>query len=283
MIDPVSRRAPSGAKPAILAIVLALAAVGGPACAASSDAPKASADDFASPPARSAASSARLLSGGPQVRGPYRAGVEIELDPGTITYWRSPGEAGAPPAFDFSASVNVATVDVVYPAPKRIEEQGVFVAGYDSRVIFPLKVTPRDPAAPVRLSLSLNYSACGKICLPARAALSLVLPRAGLSPYAPAIAEAEHRAPLRLDAAQTKQAIALEKSAADRWRLTWRGQGKARAVFVEVTDPLFVESVPAGEAFDLKLYGGGATPGTVAATLTIVTDGGAYEASATLQ
>ncbi len=285
MINPVSRRATSGAMPAFLAITLALTlvAVGGSARAAPAAAPSNVIDGFASPPARATASSARLLSGGSLADGLYRAGVEIDLDPGTITYWRSPGEAGAPPAFDFSASDNVARVDVVYPAPKRIEEQGVNVAGYDSRVIFPLKITPRDPAAPATLKLSLHYSACGKICLPARAVLSLALPQTGLSPYAPAIADAERRVPQRLDPAQAKQSIAIEKAAADAWRLSWRGQGRAQEVFVEVADPLFVESVPAGDAFNLKLYASGAKPGAVAATLTIVTDSGAYEAPATLE
>lgn len=241
------------------------------------------ADDFASPPARATVSTARLVSGGPPAQGYYRAGVEIDLDPKTITYWRSPGEAGAPPEFDFSASTNVDAVEVVYPAPKRIEEQGVFVAGYDTQVLFPLKVTPRDPKAPVTLNLSLHYSACGKICLPARATLSLPLPQSGRSPYAEALAEADRRAPQRLDALQATAAIALERSASDSWRLTWRGQGRPDAVFVEVPDPLYVESLPHDGAFDLKLYASGAKPASLAATVTVVTDRGAYEAPVTLR
>ncbi|HEX8828430.1 MAG TPA: hypothetical protein VF778_09975, partial [Xanthobacteraceae bacterium] len=30
------------------------------------------------------------------------AGIEIKLDPGWKTYWRDPGDSGAPPTFDFS-------------------------------------------------------------------------------------------------------------------------------------------------------------------------------------
>lgn len=285
MIDLLSRRPGLGAPRALLvtSLSLAMALVGGAASAAPAGAPESAADDFSSPPSRAAASSARLLSSGPATNGYYRAGVEVDLDPGTITYWRSPGEAGAPPVFDFSASANVAAVDVVYPAPKRIEEQGIVVAGYDARVIFPLKIAPRDPKAPVTLSLSLRYSACGKICLPARAVLSLVLPQTGVSPHAAEIAEASRRAPLRLDPAQSEKAIALDKLAADRWRLVWRGQGKAEAVFLEVADPLFVESVPRDDAFDLRLYAGGASPAPVAATVTVLTDGDAYEAQLTLR
>ncbi len=281
MIDSVYRRSSHGVAMALVAAVLAQATeLAGDAASA---APTAPIDEFSSPRARAAASSARLLSGGPSINGAYFAGVEIDLDPGTITYWRSPGEAGAPPVFDFSGSINVTSVDVVYPAPKRIEEQGVFVAGYDRRVIFPLKVAPRDPKAPVTLKLSLHYSACGKICLPARAALSMVLAQTGASPHAADIAEAQGRAPIRLDLKQTELAVAVEKSAADLWRLSWRGKGKAEAVFVEVADPLYVESLPHDGVFDLKLYAGGANPTPVAATVTVVTDGGAYEAPLTLQ
>ena len=275
------RRAPLGVLAAVL--VLALDSSGGRAAAAPPAAVATPADHFVSSPARAAASSARLLSGGPLAQGAYRAGVEIDLDPKTITYWRSPGEAGAPPLFDFSASTNVAAVEVAYPAPKRIEEQGVIVAGYDARVMFPLKVTPRDPAAPVTLNLSLQYSACGKICLPARASLSLLLPQSGVSPYAGVIADADRRAPQKLDAAKTQKFLTLKKSAKDGWLLSWRGPGKAQAAFVEVADPLYVESVPEGAVFALKLYASGTKPERVPATVTVVTDHGAYEAPMTLQ
>lgn len=291
MIDTGFRRAFRGVALALAAMALAAMALSAMAQTLATElagdtaraAPSAPGDAFSSPQSRAAASSARLLSGGPSNNGTYTAGVEIDLDPGTITYWRSPGEAGAPPVFDFSGSINVTTVDVVYPAPKRIEEQGVIVAGYDGRVIFPLKIQPRDPKAPVTLKVLLHYSACGKICLPARANLSMALPQTGVSPYAADIAESQSHAPLRLDPKQTEQFLAVEKSAPDRWRFSWRGHGKADAVFVEVADPLYIESVPHEGVFDLKLYPESAASAPVAATVTVVTDSGSYEAPVTLR
>jgi len=111
----------------------------------------AAAADFATAPARGSVSSVRLLAAGPPEGGVYRAGVEISLNPQTVTYWRQPGEAGSPPVFDFSKSTNVAKVETSFPAPKHIDEAGTVVAGYDETVIFPLKVTPKDPKAPVTL------------------------------------------------------------------------------------------------------------------------------------
>ncbi len=239
---------------------------------------------FASPAAKSAASSARLLSAGPPQAGVYRAGVEIDLNPKTITYWRQPGEAGSAPFFDFSKSVNVAKVEPSFPAPKHIEEAGTVVAGYDSRVILPLKVTARDPKAPVTLNLALDYAACGKICLPARADLSLALPQTGASPHAAAIVEAERLVPRKLTAAEAKKRFVLKRTGGEAaWRLRYAGPGKARDVFAEAPEPLFLESKRAGDDFELTLFSTGPTPKAADATLTIVTDGEAFEAPARLE
>jgi DsbC/DsbD-like thiol-disulfide interchange protein len=237
---------------------------------------------FATAPAKGAVSAARLLSAGPMTDGAYRAGVEISLGPDTVTYWRQPGEAGSPPVFDFSASTNVARVEPAFPAPKHIDEAGTLVSGYDSTVIFPLTVVPKDPSAPVTLALNLDYAACGKICLPAKAALSLPLPRAGVSPYAADIAAARQRVPVRIDAAEAKKRFTLTKTGPDSWRLALAGPGAAQDVFTEVAEPLFLEGKREGRDFLLTLYATGEMPKGADATLTIVTDKGAYEAPARL-
>ncbi len=239
--------------------------------------------DFATAPARGSVSAVRLLSAGPMQGGAYRAGVEIALDPHTVTYWRQPGEAGAPPVFDFSKSVNVAKVDAAFPVPKHIDEAGTVVAGYDETVIFPLKITPTDPKAPVTLAMTLDYAACGKICLPAKAELSLALPQTGASPYAAAIAGAEKRAPVKIDAAEARKRFALKKTPDGGWRLGVSGPGKAQDVFAEVKEPLFIESKKEGDEFSLTLFSTGKQPKSADATLTVVTDRGAFEAPVRLE
>ncbi|MEF3366478.1 protein-disulfide reductase DsbD domain-containing protein [Methylocystis sp. 9N] len=239
---------------------------------------------FASAAAKGALSSARLLSAGPPQAGVYRAGVEIDLDAGAITYWRQPGESGAPPVFDFSHSVNVAKVEPFFPAPKHIDEAGTTVAGYDSRVIFPLKVTPRDPGAPVKLNLALDYAACSKICLPGRADLSLDLPREGSSPHAADIAEAERLVPKKLTAGEAKKRLTLKRAEGDAaWRLVYLGPGKALDLFPEAPEPLFLDSKKVGDGFELTLFATGEKPKAADATLTIVTDQEAFEAPARLE
>ena len=111
-------------------------------------------------------------------------GSRLLLAPGAITYWRDPGDAGLPPTLDFSASDNVASVELEFPAPKRIKEaDGGEAFGYDGGVVFPLRVKPRDPAKPVTLKLNADFAVCEKVCLPAKAHLELTLPSVrGLAP-----------------------------------------------------------------------------------------------------
>jgi len=252
------------------------------------------ADDgaFASAADRAAHSAARLLSAGAPIDGIYRAGVEIELEPKTITYWRQPGDAGSPPRFDFSKSENVSAVEVLYPAPKRIVEADSEVAGYDQRVIFPLRVTPRDPAAPVSLHLALDYAACGTICLPAKAQLTLALPKIGSSPFAQAIGVAESTTPRKVAETAAKKMISIVRNAGEKqrsWTLRYTGEGHAQDVFVEAPEPLYIEG-RRGEKdnqFELRLVSlccakAGSPKESVAATLTIVTDKGSIEAPAQL-
>src|SRR5262245_10040225 len=65
-------------------------------------------------------SSARLIAAsasGESGNRVLRAGIEIKLLPGWKTYWRYPGDSGVPPAFDFSASQNLKSATVLFPAP----------------------------------------------------------------------------------------------------------------------------------------------------------------------
>ncbi|MBA1158338.1 protein-disulfide reductase DsbD domain-containing protein [Microvirga mediterraneensis] len=119
-------------------------------------------------------SRARLVSGGQQGDS-WLAGIEISLDPGFKTYWRNPGDSGLPPRFDWSASENVADVEIRYPAPYRQEDAAGVAYVYGKRVVLPVLVKARDRAKPVRLAMSAEYGVCKDICIPARADMSVDL------------------------------------------------------------------------------------------------------------
>ena len=121
----------------------------------------------------------RLVSGGAAgaEAGSSLAFVEIALEPGWKTYWRTPGDAGGlPPSFDWSNSTNVANATVEFPAPRRFTDKSGSTIGYHDVVVLPVTVTPKDPGAPVSLVLGLHYGICKEICVPVEAELALKLP-----------------------------------------------------------------------------------------------------------
>jgi DsbC/DsbD-like thiol-disulfide interchange protein len=124
----------------------------------------------------------------------FRAGIEIKLDPGWQTYWRDPGDSGAPPTFDFSGSENLKSVNVLWPAPERFPDgAGGNSIGYRDHVILPLHVVPAEGAKQTALRLKLEYDICSNICIPVESNLALNLGGDGAEDAA--IERAEVRVP----------------------------------------------------------------------------------------
>lgn len=103
-------------------------------------------------------------------------GVQLRMDPGWKTYWRSPGDSGVPPIFDWSGSKNLKSAEVLYPVPHRFADAGGTAIGYDDEVVFPVKITPERPGEPIVLSLAFDYGLCKDLCIPNSVALQAVLP-----------------------------------------------------------------------------------------------------------
>ncbi len=116
--------------------------------------------------------SARILPGWSNADGSRTAAVELVLEPGWKTYWRSPGDSGLPPAFDWDGSDNLADVTFHWPAPQAIRSGGTLTMGYHDRLVLPFTATPTDPARPVALNAAIDLGLCEKICVPAHLRLS---------------------------------------------------------------------------------------------------------------
>jgi DsbC/DsbD-like thiol-disulfide interchange protein len=127
----------------------------------------------ASPWQKGAHAAVRLLAGsrsGPVLLG----GIAVQLDPGWKTYWRTSGDSGVPPRFDFSKSDNVEAVTVLWPAPTKFDDgAGGFSLGYHDQVVLPLRIVPKSNDKPVTLRAAINYAVCEKICIPLEAATEL--------------------------------------------------------------------------------------------------------------
>ena len=114
----------------------------------------------------------RLIDAG-RDGGQRLAGLQIQLDPSYLTYWRTPGEAGLAADGRFRRVRAISPrPGFCFPAPRRFDEGGAEAFGYKDEVIFPVSVVPADPAQPVALSLSLSFAVCADLCLPASAAVA---------------------------------------------------------------------------------------------------------------
>jgi len=133
---------------------------------------------------------ARLIAGqsGLNAAGRIWLGVQIKLKPGWKTYWRNPGESGAPPRFDWSASQNLDRVEVGWPAPRRFSAFGFDNFGYHGEVVLPILLRARTPGKAALAQLKLDYLICAKVCVPMQADLALALAPSGNAAEASAFA-----------------------------------------------------------------------------------------------
>src|SRR5437588_4163440 len=117
-----------------------------------------------SPWQRDAHSAIRLLAGS-RSGAVLLGGIAIQLEPGWKTYWRTPGDSGVPPRFDFSTSDNVEAVTVLWPAPKKFDDgAGGTSLGYKHQIVLPLRIVAKDANKPVTLRANINYAVCDKLC-----------------------------------------------------------------------------------------------------------------------
>ncbi|MFE3838584.1 protein-disulfide reductase DsbD domain-containing protein [Pseudogemmobacter sonorensis] len=167
------------------------------------------------------------------------AGLRLDLAPGWKTYWRSPGSAGIPPVFDWSASENLASIRVLWPSPSIFDTNGTRTIGYRGHVVFPVEVVARDPSRPVTLRANVSLGVCDRICLPATVEASGML----IAPGAPdpAIRAAIEAQPVPGAIAGLGAVSCTVEPIRDGLRITARlslpAQGGREAVVIENADP----------------------------------------------
>ena len=123
----------------------------------------------ASPWQKDGHSAVRLLAGS-RSGAVLLGGVAFQLQPGWKTYWRTPGDSGVPPRFDFSKSDNVEAVTVLWPAPKKFDDgAGGTSLGYHDQIVLPLRIVAKNVDKPVTLRAEINYAVCEKLCIPVEA------------------------------------------------------------------------------------------------------------------
>jgi suppressor for copper-sensitivity B len=109
---------------------------------------------------------ARLIAASDAVSadGVLTLGIQLRLEEGWETYWRSPGDSGVPAKFDWSAGTNFGEVSVAWPAPRRFTILGMNTFGYVGELVLPVIATVPDPTQAVSVRLSVVYAVCKDVC-----------------------------------------------------------------------------------------------------------------------
>lgn len=107
------------------------------------------------------------------------AGIEIHLDAGWKTYWRSPGDGGFPMTVQLDKTArNIRDVTIEWPFASRfVEEWGLETFGYKNTVVIPVILHLIDPADHTQANLLVSYAVCSDICINEEHRVSLLIPQ----------------------------------------------------------------------------------------------------------
>jgi len=110
---------------------------------------------------------------------PFRIGLRQALAPGWHTYWRNPGDAGAPSEVVLSLPEGATAAPIAWPAPRRIPYGPLQNYGYEGEVLLPITVTPPADLRPGQvfsLTAEASWLVCADVCIPEEGQFSLNLP-----------------------------------------------------------------------------------------------------------
>jgi len=101
--------------------------------------------------------------------------LTLNIAPGWHTYWRTPGDSGLGTIIDWTLPPGVTAGEVQYPAPERIDYQGLMNFGFHDKVtlLTELKVAPDAPVGTGTLQAAATWLVCADVCIPEDGAFSL--------------------------------------------------------------------------------------------------------------
>ncbi len=121
--------------------------------------------------------------------GTITVALEEKIAPGWHTYWKNPGDAGAPTDIQWTLPAGWKAGGVQWPRPKRLPVGPLMDYGYEGTPWLLTTLTaPGDAKAPVTISAHASWLVCQQICVPEDAALTLTLPVGPQTPD-PAVAK----------------------------------------------------------------------------------------------
>ncbi len=135
---------------------------------------------FAAEPDAAPVSSATLVAAPTGDGAGLWLAVHIQLADGWHTYWRNPGDAGAPSEVVWTLPSGIAAGPLLWPAPELIREGSFVTFGYENEAWLLSRATPVAAAAKdAEIRADVHWLVCAEICVPQSASLRLALADTG--------------------------------------------------------------------------------------------------------
>jgi len=156
---------------AVLALLFASFAVGGPLMAAEVDTGHLKIELVAQDASVAPGSTAYIA-------------LRQEIDAGWHTYWRNPGDSGEPPKLTWTLPASWKAGDIVWATPKTLPFGPLTNYGYSDTVVLPIpiEVPANARPGPVTLDAVVDVLVCEKICIPETGRVSITLNVADATP-----------------------------------------------------------------------------------------------------
>src|SRR3954471_9184450 len=122
--------------------------------------------------------------------GTVTVALEEKIAPGWHTYWKNPGDAGAPTEIEWTLPPGWKAGAIQWPRPKRLPVGPLMDYGYEGTPWLLIPLTAPAAAAPgaVTIKAKASWLVCEKICIPEYTTLTLNL-NVGAGGHDPAVAK----------------------------------------------------------------------------------------------
>ncbi len=111
--------------------------------------------------------------------------LEEQIAPEWHTYWKNPGDAGAPTEITWTLPPGWKADAIQWPRPKRVPVGPLMDYGYEGKLWLLTKITaPADAKGPATIKAAVNWLVCKNICIPEETALTITLPVGDAKPDA---------------------------------------------------------------------------------------------------
>ncbi|UCC40480.1 MAG: hypothetical protein JSV96_03270 [Candidatus Aminicenantes bacterium] len=110
---------------------------------------------------------------------PFCMAVRLVMNEGWHTYWKNPGDSGAPTEIKWDLPEGFTGGDIQWPYPKKFDGPPLVSFGYKGEVFLLTEIKTShsiSPGSKAKIRASVDWLVCKEVCIPCHADLSIELP-----------------------------------------------------------------------------------------------------------